>query len=168
MGRTQASSSSYQAAILLLTLTLILLALVLVHYFTDNLPFLRLLLLGANAGKSSETLRYSSESRCRWSKQKCDLFSGNWIPSRGGGPYYTNRSHCVIDGGQNCIKFGRRDTNFMKWRWKPDECELPLFDPVQFLELVRGKSMAFVGDSLSRNQFQSLGCLLSSVSLPSF
>lgn len=53
---------------------------------------------------------------------------------------------------------------FLKWRWKPDGCELPLFDPVAFLEIVRGKSIAFVGDSLARNQMQSLICLLSKVS----
>ncbi|KAL7184865.1 hypothetical protein ACSBR2_026918 [Camellia fascicularis] len=52
----------------------------------------------------------------------------------------------------------------MKWRWKPDECELPLFNAVQFLELVRGKTLAFVGDSVGRNQMQSLTCLLASVS----
>ncbi|BFG42661.1 hypothetical protein CerSpe_289350 [Prunus speciosa] len=46
------------------------------------------------------------------------------------------------------MKFGRPDMEFMKWRWKPDACcELPLFDATQFLELVRGKSLAFLGDS---------------------
>ncbi|KAF5958456.1 hypothetical protein HYC85_005681 [Camellia sinensis] len=62
------------------------------------------------------------------------------------------------------MKFGRLDTEFLKWRWKPDECELPMFDGAEFLEIVRGKSMAFIGDSLSRNQIQSLVCLLASVS----
>ncbi|CAB4321500.1 unnamed protein product [Prunus armeniaca] len=48
------------------------------------------------------------------------------------------------------MKFGRPDTEFMKWRWKPDACcELPLFDATQFLELVRGKSLAFLGDSVT-------------------
>ncbi|KAA8547836.1 hypothetical protein F0562_004265 [Nyssa sinensis] len=60
------------------------------------------------------------------------------------------------------MKFGRPDTEFLKWRWKPDECELPLFDAGQFLELVRGKTLAFVGDSVGRNQMQSLVCLLAS------
>ncbi|KAH7856239.1 hypothetical protein Vadar_034325 [Vaccinium darrowii] len=54
----------------------------------------------------------------------------------------------------------------MKWRWKPDGCELPVFNPAWFLELVRGKSIAFVGDSLARNQMQSLKCLLSTVTHP--
>ncbi|KAE8735845.1 Detected protein of confused Function [Hibiscus syriacus] len=66
------------------------------------------------------------------------------------------------------MKFGRPDTEFMKWRWKPDECQLPLFDAAQFLEIARGKSMAFVGDSVARNQMESLLCLLAHVSLGIF
>ncbi|CAL1355718.1 unnamed protein product [Linum trigynum] len=50
---------------------------------------------------------------------------------------------------------------FMRWRWKPDGSDLPIFNPAQFLEIVRGKSLAFVGDSVGRNQIQSLICLLS-------
>lgn len=61
------------------------------------------------------------------------------------------------------MKYGRPDTDFMKWRWKPSDCELPIFNPAQFLELVRGKSLAFLGDSVGRNQMQSLICLLSKV-----
>jgi len=37
----------------------------------------------------------------------------------------------------------------MKWRWKPKECELPIFNPFQSLEIMRGKSMAFVGAPLA-------------------
>ncbi|KAF3443224.1 hypothetical protein FNV43_RR12906 [Rhamnella rubrinervis] len=58
------------------------------------------------------------------------------------------------------MKFGRPDSEYLKWRWKPTNCELTLFNLVQFLELVRGKSMAFVGDSLGKNQIQSLLCVL--------
>ena len=58
---------------------------------------------------------------------------------------------------------GRPDRAFLKWRWKPHDCELPLFDANKFLELVEGKSMAFAGDSIARNHFQSLLCLLAQV-----
>jgi hypothetical protein len=51
----------------------------------------------------------------------------------------------------------------MRWRWRPDGCDLPRFDAARFLEAMRGKSMAFVGDSLARNHFKSLLCLLSKV-----
>ncbi|KAK6129069.1 hypothetical protein DH2020_037182 [Rehmannia glutinosa] len=64
------------------------------------------------------------------------------------------------------MKYGRPDLGFLKWRWKPDDCELPLFDPHGFLELVHGKSLAFVGDSVARNHMQSLICLLSRVAHP--
>ncbi|KAL0377841.1 UNVERIFIED_CONTAM: protein trichome birefringence-like 19 [Sesamum radiatum] len=97
--------------------------------------------------------------------KKCDLFTGEWVPNAEG-PYYTNTSCNAIQEHQNCMKFGRPDTGFLKWRWKPDECELPIFDPYKFLELVRGKSLAFVGDSVARNHMQSLICLLSRVVHP--
>ncbi|KAK6255652.1 Trichome birefringence-like [Theobroma cacao] len=98
-------------------------------------------------------------------EKKCDVFNGKWVPHPQG-PYYTNETCRLIIDQQNCMKFGRPDSEFMKWRWKPDDCELPLFDAVHFLEIVRGKSMAFVGDSVGRNQMQSLLCLLADVAYP--
>nr|VDD19426.1 unnamed protein product [Brassica rapa] len=80
-------------------------------------------------------------------------------------PYY-NMTCWAIQEHQNCMQFGRPDTGFMRWRWKPDGCDLPIFDPNEFLEMVRAKSMGFVGDSISRNQVQSLLCLLSRVEYP--
>lgn len=99
------------------------------------------------------------------SEQKCDIFTGEWIPNPHA-PYYTNTTCWAIHEHQNCMKYGRPDTGFMKWRWQPDGCELPVFNPAQFLEIVKGKSMAFVGDSVGRNQMQSLICLLSRVEYP--
>ncbi|CAN4082788.1 unnamed protein product [Withania somnifera] len=98
-------------------------------------------------------------------QQTCNIFVGKWV-SNPKGPYYTNETNCVIDDRQNCMKFGRPDRDFLHWRWKPDDCELPLFDAGQFLEIVRGKTLAFVGDSLERNQMQSLVCLLASAAIP--
>uniref|UniRef100_A0A7N0VK04 Trichome birefringence-like N-terminal domain-containing protein n=1 Tax=Kalanchoe fedtschenkoi TaxID=63787 RepID=A0A7N0VK04_KALFE len=92
--------------------------------------------------------------------QICDVFRGRWVPFPDG-PLYTNSSCPEIFDQQNCMKYGRPDTEFLKWRWKPNQCELPIFDAHRFLELVRGKSMAFVGDSVARNHMQSLMCLLS-------
>lgn len=104
------------------------------------------------------------------SDAKCDLFSGEWVPNPEG-PYYTNATCYAIQEHQNCMRSGRPDVGYLKWRWKPDDCELPIFDPLPFLELVRGKSLAFVGDSVARNHMQSLICLLASkvsISLISF
>ncbi|XP_058112318.1 protein trichome birefringence-like 19 [Magnolia sinica] len=98
-------------------------------------------------------------------EKKCDIFNGEWVPNPDA-PYYTNTTCWAIHDHQNCMKYGRPDSDFMKWKWKPDGCELPVFDPVKFLELLRGKSLAFVGDSVGRNQMQSLICLLSRVEYP--
>ncbi|MED6201374.1 Protein trichome birefringence-like 19 [Stylosanthes scabra] len=96
---------------------------------------------------------------------KCDISRGEWVPNPEA-PYYTNETCREIHEHQNCMKYGRPDSEFMKWRWKPYECELPVFNPWQFLEIVKGKSMAIVGDSIGRNQMQSMICLLSRVELP--
>ncbi|XP_050877094.1 protein trichome birefringence-like 21 [Lathyrus oleraceus] len=93
-----------------------------------------------------------------------NLFSGKWVPYLGQ-PYY-NETCPFITEKQNCLIHGRPDSDFLKWRWKPDDCELPLFDAKVFLKIVKGKSMAFVGDSIGRNQMESLLCLLNNVARP--
>lgn len=93
---------------------------------------------------------------------KCDLFTGEWIPDPSG-PFYTNQSCFQIEGHQNCMKNGRTDSGYLYWRWNPRGCDLPKFNPGKFLRLMRNKSWAFVGDSISRNHVQSLLCILSQV-----
>ncbi|KAL6982004.1 protein trichome birefringence-like [Sarracenia purpurea var. burkii] len=94
--------------------------------------------------------------------EECDIFTGEWVrdPS---GPFYTNESCHHIEAHQNCMKNGRPDSEYLYWRWKPRDCELPRFDPQRFLEFMRNKSWAFIGDSISRNHVQSLLCTLSQV-----
>lgn len=94
--------------------------------------------------------------------EKCDLFNGHWIRDWEQ-PVYTNTSCLTIPEPRNCFKNGRVDTDFLKWRWKPDACEIPRFNAKLFLQNFRGKSMAFIGDSVARNHMESLHCLLSQV-----
>ncbi|KAG5251722.1 protein trichome birefringence [Salix suchowensis] len=91
---------------------------------------------------------------------KCDLFTGEWVPDPSG-PVYTNQSCFQIEGHQNCMKNGRPDSGYLYWRWSPRGCSLPRFKPKKFLHLMRNKSWAFIGDSISRNHVQSLLCILS-------
>ncbi|KAJ4950649.1 hypothetical protein NE237_027481 [Protea cynaroides] len=98
----------------------------------------------------------------RPSKEKCDIFTGDWIPNPSG-PAYTNETCHVIEGHQNCMSNGRPDSGYLYWKWNPRGCELPSFSAERFLELMRHKSWAFIGDSISRNHVQSLLCILSKV-----
>ncbi|XP_019161458.1 PREDICTED: protein ALTERED XYLOGLUCAN 4-like [Ipomoea nil] len=92
--------------------------------------------------------------------ESCDLFDGRWVPDKDG-PLYSNYSCPTIPTIRNCFFHGRKDRDFLYWRWKPEQCQLPRFDSKAFLSIVRGKTMAFIGDSIARNQMESLVCLLS-------
>ncbi|XP_009781635.1 protein trichome birefringence-like 26 isoform X2 [Nicotiana sylvestris] len=91
---------------------------------------------------------------------KCDLFKGDWVQDPTG-PFYTNHTCYSIEAHQNCMRNGRPDTGYLYWRWKPKDCEIPKFNPKKFVHMMRGKSLAFVGDSIMRNHVQSLLCILS-------
>ncbi|KAL3536730.1 hypothetical protein ACH5RR_000096 [Cinchona calisaya] len=93
---------------------------------------------------------------------KCYLFVGDWVPDPAG-PYYTNRTCFSIEPEQNCMKNGRPDLDYIYWRWSPRDCDLPKFNAEKFLHIMRNKSLAFIGDSIMRNQAQSLLCTLSQV-----
>uniref|UniRef100_A0A0R0EFG4 Uncharacterized protein n=1 Tax=Glycine max TaxID=3847 RepID=A0A0R0EFG4_SOYBN len=95
----------------------------------------------------------------------CDLYHGNWIHDPLG-PLYTNNSCPVLTQMQNCQGNGRPDKDYENWRWKPFQCDLPRFDPKKFLELMRGKTLAFIGDSVARNQMESMLCILWQVEKP--
>ncbi|KAG2552691.1 protein PMR5-like [Panicum virgatum] len=89
----------------------------------------------------------------------CDVFSGSWV--LGDGPAaYTGYSCPLIDAEFNCQLYGRPDSDYLRYRWKPAGCELPRFDGADFLTRMKGKTVMFVGDSLGRNQWESLVCLL--------
>ncbi|KAL0397982.1 UNVERIFIED_CONTAM: protein trichome birefringence-like 25 [Sesamum calycinum] len=94
--------------------------------------------------------------------ESCNLFEGEWVRDSNG-PMYTNSTCYTIEAPQNCMKNGRPDWDYVYWRWNPSHCTLPKLHPNKFLEIMRDKSLAFVGDSIMRNHVQSLLCLLSQV-----
>ncbi|XP_051150012.1 protein trichome birefringence-like [Andrographis paniculata] len=89
----------------------------------------------------------------------CDVFDGNWVKDDSY-PLYKPGSCSLIDEQFNCFLNGRPDSGFHKLKWKPKGCTLPRLNGSQMLELLRGKRLVFVGDSLNRNMWESLICIL--------
>ncbi|GFY87817.1 similar to TRICHOME BIREFRINGENCE-LIKE 34 [Actinidia rufa] len=92
----------------------------------------------------------------------CDLFSGKWVFDNKSFPMYKEQDCSFIDDGIACEKFGRKDLKYQHWRWQPHDCDLPRFNATAMLERLRGKRLVFVGDSLNRNQWVSMVCLVQS------
>ncbi|KAI4319367.1 hypothetical protein MLD38_032971 [Melastoma candidum] len=90
---------------------------------------------------------------------RCDLMNGSWVYDEGY-PLYTNATCPYIDEGFDCDGNGRKDKSYMKLRWRPHTCEMPRFNATSMLQMMRGKRVVFVGDSINRNQWESLLCML--------
>jgi hypothetical protein len=89
----------------------------------------------------------------------CDVFYGRWIHDESY-PLYDSSRCPFAERGFNCLANGRKDSDYTKWRWKPQNCNIPRFSAGAILEKLRGKRVVFVGDSLGRTQWESLICLL--------
>lgn len=115
--------------------------------------------------KLEDTIHKFSNNSRKADPWSCNLYHGKWFydPT---GPLYTNNTCPLITQMQNCQGNGRPDKDYENWRWKPSQCDLPRFDPKKFLELMEGKTLAFIGDSVARNQMESMLCILWQVETP--
>lgn len=100
---------------ILVALTLLILGIIPLHhtckwYHATNL---------ANHGQSEKSSPYHAIEDMEIKivdDETCDISIGEWIPNPDG-PYYTNTTCWAIHEHQNCIKYGRPDTDFLKWRY---------------------------------------------------
>ncbi|XP_039155837.1 protein trichome birefringence-like 2 [Eucalyptus grandis] len=91
--------------------------------------------------------------------EDCDIFDGRWVRDDSK-PYYPANSCPYVDRDFNCHLNGRPDDGFVKWKWQPNGCDIPRLNATDFLERLRGRRLVFVGDSLNRNMWESLVCIL--------
>ncbi|CAN6700557.1 unnamed protein product [Malus baccata var. baccata] len=113
-----------------------------------------------NNALPSASATSTSSSVARKLAGKCNWFRGTWVYDASSKPPYYSSTCPFVDPQFDCLKYGRPDTAFLKYRWQPFSCALPRFNGLYFLEKWRGKKIMFVGDSLSFNQWVSLTCML--------
>ncbi|CAI9301582.1 unnamed protein product [Lactuca saligna] len=97
-----------------------------------------------------------------YSFEGCDLFNGSWVYDNKSRPLYNEKECSFMADDYACHKFGRKDFEYQFWRWQPHGCDLPRFNGTALLEKLRDKRVVFVGDSVGKNHWVSLLCLIDS------
>ncbi|XP_058087520.1 protein trichome birefringence-like 9 [Magnolia sinica] len=92
--------------------------------------------------------------------QAYDYSNGRWVHDESYrlGSYFEDCQ--FLDPGFKCHQNGRTDIDYLNWRWQPDNYDLPRFNASELLERSRNRRIVFVGDSIGRNQWESLVCML--------
>ncbi|CAI8585073.1 unnamed protein product [Vicia faba] len=95
--------------------------------------------------------------------KRCDFSDGKWVYDDSYPLYDPNCPY--LSTAVTCQKNGRPDSDYEKWKWKPNACSIPRFDALRFLGNMTRKRIMLVGDSIMRNQWESLVCLVQGVIL---
>nr|DAD42185.1 TPA_asm: hypothetical protein HUJ06_000415 [Nelumbo nucifera] len=112
-----------------------------------------------DSGSSEGSSVKQSKENSMDSLMHCNIFYGRWVRDDSY-PLYPPGSCPHIDESFNCFLNSRPDGNYQKLRWQPKGCNIPRLNGRDMLELLRGKRLVFVGDSLNRNMWESLVCIL--------
>lgn len=76
-------------------------------------------------GVIMERIRESDANKAKGEvDEKCEIYEGEWVFDESY-PLYNGKSCSYIDEAFSCEVNGRIDGDYMKWRWKPDHCEIP-------------------------------------------
>uniref|UniRef100_I1Q748 Uncharacterized protein n=1 Tax=Oryza glaberrima TaxID=4538 RepID=I1Q748_ORYGL len=118
-------------------------------------------LVKGNGSSTKQASQKQPDKKVDWIKEmaSCDMFHGNWVRDESY-PLYPEGSCPHIDEPFDCYLNGRPDRAYQKLRWQPSSCNIPRLNPTDMLERLRGKRLVFVGDSLNRNMWESLVCIL--------
>lgn len=91
----------------------------------------------------------------------CDYTVGKWVKSDIKPLYSGHKCKQWLAGMWACrLMPDRPDFEYEKYRWQPEACDMPVFNSQDFLSRMENKVLAFIGDSIGRQQHQSMMCML--------
>ncbi|XP_047337795.1 protein trichome birefringence-like 14 [Impatiens glandulifera] len=91
----------------------------------------------------------------------CNYAIGKWVFDDNHPLYSGSGCKQWLSGMWACHLNQRTDFAYEKLKWQPKNCQMEEFTAPKFLERMRHKTLAFIGDSLGRQQFQSMMCMAS-------
>ncbi|KAL2534398.1 Protein trichome birefringence-like 16 [Abeliophyllum distichum] len=94
------------------------------------------------------------------SKQGCNYNKGKWVIDDSRPLYSGFGCKQWLSSMWACRLTQRTDFEYEKLRWQPKDCRMEEFTGSKFLKRMKDKTLAFIGDSLGRQQFQSLMCMV--------
>eukprot|EP00257_Ricinus_communis_P003769 XP_002516255.2 protein trichome birefringence-like 16 [Ricinus communis] len=92
--------------------------------------------------------------------QACNYTKGKWVVDDNQPLYSGFGCKQWLAQMWACRLMQRTDFSYEMLRWQPNNCQMEAFKGSEFLKRMEGKTLAFVGDSLGRQQFQSLMCMI--------
>lgn len=91
--------------------------------------------------------------------KECNHRNGRWVPDKRRPLYSGFGCKQWLSESWSCRLTQRTDFDYEQFRWQPEACDMPEFEASQFLMRMQDKTIAYVGDSLGRQMFQSMMCM---------
>lgn len=93
-------------------------------------------------------------------EKKCNIYDGRWVYKPEAYPSYSVKNCPFLEEKMSCQRNGRPDFEYEKWIWEAKDCDIPLLNGTDMVERFRNRRVILVGDSLNRNMWESLACIL--------
>lgn len=104
-------------------------------------------------GKWTEQPKGDSERKGASAEQLAGYRCASWFPGKS---WYCARKGASEDS---------RVRASLRWQWVPETCSLFPWSPKSFLQLLSGRKLLLMGDSLTEEMWMSLHCMMHSIDL---